>query len=122
MSTPMRCAYVKPGYEGEFTVGKVYLSTGPDGKGFVLGNDGGSWSTSKEGFEVYAFLGDLIATFEDADAETLQPTKAMIEAGIKELEMIFSPRELDDFDEDALSDAVVFIWQAMASARNKENK
>lgn len=122
MSTPMRCTYVKLGYGDDFTEGKIYLSTGPEGKGFVLDNTGGSWSVSKEGFEVYSFLGDLVATFEDADAEIMQPTKAMVEAGIKELEMIFSPRELADFDEDALSDAVVFIWQAMASAKNKENK
>lgn len=122
MSTPMRCAYVKLGYGDDFTVGKVYLSTGPEGKGFVLDNSGGSWSVSAEGFEVYSFLGDLVATFEDADAEIIQPTKAMIEAGIKELETIFSPRELDDMSEEDLSDTVVFIWQAMASARNKESK
>lgn len=122
MSTPMRCAYVKLGYGDDFTVGKVYLSTGPEGKGFVLDNSGGSWSVSAEGFEVYSFLGDLVATFEDADAEIIQPTEAMIEAGIKELDTIFSHGELDHFEDDALSDAVVFIWQAMASAKNKEKK
>lgn len=122
MATSMRCAYVKPGYEDDFTVGKVYLSTGRDGKGFVMDNSSGSWSISAEGFEVYSFLGDLIATFEDTVAVLIQPTKAMIEAGIKELETIFSPRELDDMSEEDLSDTVVFIWQAMASARNKESQ
>lgn len=48
----------------------------------------------------------------------LEPTEAMVDAGINELlEQI--PGLEDDVDNDQLSDAVVFVWQAMHEAHNK---
>lgn len=122
MTTSVRCAYVADSNSEDFTVGKGYLTSGNDGRGFLLDNNGGSWMMDDEGFSIYSFGGDLVATFEDVEHIPMQPSKEMVEAGIKELETIFTPRQLEDFDEDDLSDTVVFIWQAMDAANNKKEK
>ena len=65
-------------------------------------------------------MADEIERLRAKEALWLEPTQAMIDAGIKELESIAFP--LSEMMPDELSNVVVFTLQAIASKRNEKAK